>query len=76
MISHYGLIANIIQVAQYVKPTDESVPKEWRRFHVGDVSLGGTSAAVALTVRCMLTLYAHGVSLVLPFFRQSIGSPS
>ena len=42
MISHYALIANMLQVTQYVKPTDESVPWEQKRYRPGDVVLGGT----------------------------------
>ncbi|PIL29048.1 transporter [Ganoderma sinense ZZ0214-1] len=61
MVSHYGLVANIVQVAQYIKPTDESVPSEWRRFHVGDVSLG-----------VLPFFHAYGLHFVL-FFGMFIG---
>ncbi|EJF61689.1 amp dependent CoA ligase [Dichomitus squalens LYAD-421 SS1] len=40
MISHYALIANMLQVTQYVKPNDESVPLEQKRYRAGDVVLG------------------------------------
>nr|WHF58352.1 4-coumarate:CoA ligase [Ganoderma lucidum] len=40
MISHYGLVANIVQVAQYIQVHDGNVPPKSRHFRVGDVSLG------------------------------------
>lgn len=48
MVSHYGLVANIVQVAQYIKTHDKNVPPKPRRFHVGDVSFGGMQLSLEL----------------------------
>ncbi|RPD61672.1 amp dependent CoA ligase [Lentinus tigrinus ALCF2SS1-7] len=40
MISHYSLIANLVQTGQYFRLTDDSFPSEQKRYKTGDVALG------------------------------------
>ncbi|KAI0698962.1 acetyl-CoA synthetase-like protein [Cerioporus squamosus] len=39
MITHYGIIVNLVQIAQYVNLNDESVPTERKMYRPGSVSL-------------------------------------
>ena len=43
MISHYSIIANLVQLAQRANLNDESVPMEQKRYRPGSIVLGGAS---------------------------------
>ncbi|KAI0717914.1 hypothetical protein C8T65DRAFT_640363 [Cerioporus squamosus] len=40
MISHYSLVANLVQLGQYLRLTDDSFPAERKRYRIGNVGLG------------------------------------
>ena len=48
MISHYSLVANLVQLGQYLRLTDDDFPAERRRYKFGDVALGSASARLSL----------------------------
>lgn len=43
MISHYSLVANLVQLGQYLRLTDDNFPAERKRYKPGDVALGSAS---------------------------------
>ena len=75
MISHFALIANIVQTAQHLRLADPTMPVERKLMQPGNAVHAGT---------CIYTWQAPGqpmmltgrIYLVLPFYRTSSEFPS
>lgn len=69
MISHYSIIANMVQVAQFLRLTDKTLPPEQLAYRPGSVTLSGVLPVLAIEYEYALpTQY---FLKVLPFFRKS-----
>ena len=42
MITHYGLICNVVQIGKYLNLNDSTVPTERKMYRPGSVSLAST----------------------------------
>ncbi len=73
MIPHYSIIANIVQMGQYLNLNDDYIPLERKLYRPGNVTLGGASVSLLGLYRDTVTLYIASLipqCAVLPFYRK------